>query len=168
MGLLDTIKSVLGLGSTEEDVSRESTDVAVEYEPDEENEAAVKGADESAASGTDAAASTGSMTEEPPEDDVAAEPAEAAGAVTDHEGTETPAAEPAEAAGPTPEDAEGSDTLQVTTVSGVGPAYAERLAEAGVETVADLAAADPEELAGTTDISEKRLRRWQESAYDVR
>jgi polyhydroxyalkanoate synthase len=46
----------------------------------------------------------------------------------------------------------------LTDVAGVGPAYAEKLRAAGVESVADLAAADPVVLAGEADIPEGRLR----------
>jgi predicted flap endonuclease-1-like 5' DNA nuclease len=93
------------------------------------------------------------MTEEPPEEG---------------------AAEPAEAAGPTsetPDDAasddDGGAAVPVEEVSGIGPAYAERLGEAGVESVADLLDADLEELADSTDISEKRIGRWQDRAEDA-
>lgn len=212
MGLLDAIKSALGLGSSSRD-----------EEPDASTERAVK--DSPAAAGTDAGGSTASVTETPPEtpsdDDVAeaaepaetagpasqvespdetlegeddeaeldadeaddaaeteaetgsaslteeppedgaAEPAEATGAVTDHAGADDPAAEPAEAAGPTPDDAEN-----VETISGIGPAYAARLADAGVETVPDLLAADADALADETGISAKRIGRWMDRARE--
>lgn len=145
--------------------------------------------EESAAAGTDATASTDSMVETPSSDpDTAAEPAEAGAGVTEHSGTETPAAEVAEAAGPTPDDPStetegsegGSDTASeeatsedatvdadgasVETISGIGPAYAERLAEAGIETVPQLLDADPSDLAEATGLSEKRIAGWLESA----
>jgi predicted flap endonuclease-1-like 5' DNA nuclease len=120
------------------------------------------------------------------ETETAAEPAEAGAGVTEHSGTEKSAAEPAEAAGPvseepeasgaTPEDSEESETDEtdgespsdpVEMVSGIGPAYAERLATADIETVDQLLAADAESLAERTDISEKRIRRWQENTSDA-
>lgn len=55
----------------------------------------------------------------------------------------------------------GIRTQPVDTISGIGPAYARRLEEAGVETVADLLAADAADLAERTDLSEKRIGRWQ-------
>lgn len=206
MTLFDTILSALGLKSSDSNQQR-TTDVTVEHDPDAENEAEVKGADladdtasESAAAGTDATSSTGSMTEEPPGDDEAAEPAEATD-VTEHAGTDHEAPEPAEAAGPVgdepdpegtepapvdgspeanthaaseaeaaDEDAESADdgpaADSVDSVDGIGPAYAERLADAGVETVGDLADADPAALAEATDISEKRLTRLVERAQE--
>ncbi|WP_343161211.1 helix-hairpin-helix domain-containing protein [Halogeometricum sp. CBA1124] len=48
----------------------------------------------------------------------------------------------------------------------MGPAYAERLADAGVETVVDLADADAESLAEEIDVSEKRVQRWIDRATD--
>jgi len=141
--------------------------------------------DDAAAAGTDATASTGSMVEKPTSDpETAAEPAEAGAGVTEHSGTETAAAEPAEAAGPAPDgpdasaaniDTEGSDTDRggdgsgsepVDTVNGIGPAYAERLGEAGIETVAELLEADAEALGERTSISGKRIARWQDRAAE--
>ena len=144
------IRSVLGFESSE---SSSETDVTVEREPDD-----------AAAAGTEASASTGSMTEEPPEEG-AAEPAEAAGAAsTSDDADADPDAE-------TPDDAASDDdsgaAVPVEEVSGIGPAYAERLGEAGVESVANLLDADPEELADSTDISEKRIGRWQDRAEDA-
>lgn len=51
-------------------------------------------------------------------------------------------------------------------IKGIGNTYAERLADAGVETVGDLAAADPAELAEVADVSESRLERWVARARD--
>ncbi|MFB6160999.1 MAG: class III poly(R)-hydroxyalkanoic acid synthase subunit PhaC [Haloferacaceae archaeon] len=70
-----------------------------------------------------------------------------------------------EPAGGGPTDA--TDAADLTAVRGVGPAYAERLAAAGVVTVAALADADPVALAGETDIPEGRLREIVAAAGDV-
>lgn len=61
---------------------------------------------------------------------------------------------------------EAADTTgdAVTEVKGIGPSYAGSLGEAGVETVAQLAASDPETLADETGISEKRISRWVQRA----
>ncbi len=99
--------------------------------------------EDSAAAGTDSSASTGSLTEEPPEDEAAAEPAEAAG--------------------PTDEDDEDGG-IPVEEVNGIGPAYAQRLNDAGIETVGDLLSADPDDVAEATDLSPKRVGRWQDAA----
>ncbi|MFB6173129.1 MAG: helix-hairpin-helix domain-containing protein [Halobacteriales archaeon] len=58
------------------------------------------------------------------------------------------------------------DADPVESVKGIGPAYGDRLAAVGVETVADLADADPADLAERTDLSETRLRTWIERARE--
>lgn len=162
-------------------------------EPSTAAENAVKGTDagsEAAAAGTDAAASTGSMTD--PDPDTAAEPAEAAGPADgevepETEKTEEPGEAPDEGDDPadveemvdeaeseeaTSEDAtedEGEDPdlgtdEEVQVIKGIGPAYADRLAGVGVETVADLAVADAEEIAAETDLSATRVEQWIERA----
>ncbi|MFP8956042.1 helix-hairpin-helix domain-containing protein [Natrialbaceae archaeon A-CW3] len=131
--------------STADDADVEDVVTEAESETDAE-------VDESAAAGTSASSSTGSMA------DVPDEPEEAA--------------EPAEAAGPTSEDAVpetekrlgDSESEPVTVIKGIGPAYADRLAEAGIETVTDLAAGDADELEGTTDISATRIQGWIDRA----
>jgi len=189
MGVFDLIRSLFGIGGSND---AETAEVAVEQEPSRDtDEGNAPDIEESAAAGTDATASTDSMLEEPTSDpETAAEPAEAGAGVTEHSGTETSAAEPAEAAGPTPEggadeaipdddsideddsadeddnvdadDANGTES--VDTIRGIGPAYADRLGDAGVETVAELLEADAAALAERTDLSEKRITGWQEQA----
>lgn len=61
--------------------------------------------------------------------------------------------------------AETSDD-PVDSLSGIGPAYSERLGEAGIETVDDLASAEASTLAETTGIGEGRLETWIELAGD--
>ncbi|MHC3438819.1 helix-hairpin-helix domain-containing protein [Natrialbaceae archaeon A-gly3] len=125
------------------------TDTAdVDESADQEDEPA----DEGAAAGSSASSSTDTMVE--PTD-----------------GPEE-AAEPAEATGPTPSDAEptaekAGESVQpvpVDDIKGIGPAYSDRLAAAGVETVSDLEAANAADLAEETDISEKRLQGWIDRA----
>ena len=189
LGIIGDILSIFGLGSSRSDRQKSNgssdTDVRIERESGDseaatESEAAVKGTDESpehevaeeaaedeaedeepVASETDAAASTASMADESGESEVAEE-AEAT-SVTDHAGTEEEAAEPAEAAGPVPTEPEAGEE-PVDSVSGIGPAYAKRLNEAGVESVTDLLEADAAEVADETGISEKRVRGWQDAA----
>jgi|GEM_PF-1541821 len=129
--------------------SDEGDDLELDHDgANSDDTAATDGKDtdsESAAAGGDATASTGSMTEETNET--------------------ISAAEDAEAAGPTDvdPDADSEDTA-VDSLKGIGPSYSETLDEAGIETVADLAAADPETLADEIDISESRVERWTERA----
>ena len=177
MGILDTLLSLLGLGGSSSDDDRRETTVSVEREANAETEAAVKGTDEAAAAGTDAAASTGSLVDGAEE---AAEPAEAVD--TGAAETELDTAD-AESEGETTgeheatvdiEDAEEESAAveteaeadSVEVIKGIGPAYADRLANAGVHSVSDLAAADVTELAEAVDLSETRVGRWIERAQD--
>lgn len=64
---------------------------------------------------------------------------------------------------PEPNTQQGTDE-SVDVIKGIGPAYAERLADAGVDTVADLAVADATELESETDISAKRIQGWIDRA----
>ena len=73
---------------------------------------------------------------------------------------------PVETTVPDEADADESSAPDLTDVGGVGPAYADRLRAAGVESVADLAAADPVVLAGKADIPEGRLRNIVAAAGD--
>lgn len=101
-------------------------------------------ADETAAAGGDAAGSTGSITEET-NDSVSA-------------------TEDAEAVGPTGEEPTDAGDTAVDALKGIGPSYADQLAEAGIETVEDLAAVDTTALAADTDIAQSRIERWVERA----
>ncbi|PSP75462.1 hypothetical protein BRC81_15680 [Halobacteriales archaeon QS_1_68_20] len=76
--------------------------------------------------------------------------------------TEQPEAEEPETEAPEPDAAdEPTDTIK-----GIGSTYAERLSAAGIETVSDLAAADPATVAEEADISESRLERWVQRARE--
>jgi DNA topoisomerase-1 len=53
-------------------------------------------------------------------------------------------------------------------LDGVGEKTAEKLADAGVESAADLAAADPDDLAGRVDgVSADRIRAWQSTVGEL-
>ena len=56
----------------------------------------------------------------------------------------------------------GVATADVESVDGVGPTYAERLREAGIETTADLADSDAETLAEIAQTSESNAADWLE------
>lgn len=125
--------------------------------------------DQTAAAATDADASTESLVEDHVEEGEKVSPAERA------EVAEASAAEPGEADESTDVDevepaedeiphSEGEETVEI--LKGIGPSYAERLEDAGVETVADLAAADADELAEDVDLSPKRVGRWVQRAND--
>ncbi|PSQ19669.1 class III poly(R)-hydroxyalkanoic acid synthase subunit PhaC [Halobacteriales archaeon QS_8_69_26] len=59
------------------------------------------------------------------------------------------------------------DEADLTDVSGVGDAYADRLREVGVESVADLAAADAADLGAETDLPVSRVEDWIDQAGDL-
>ncbi|MUW15881.1 helix-hairpin-helix domain-containing protein [Halorubrum sp. CBA1125] len=171
MALLQKLKEKLGFGSGPTEREDTNAEVTVEHEPEAaagSTDEAVPGADEAVsdddeaaddssavAAETDAAASTESLVDEEAasDPDEAAEPAEAA------EPIETAEDESDETA--VDEDDAGAD---VENLKGIGPAYAERLAEIGIETVEDLAAADPGAVAEGANVGEKRAQTWIERA----
>jgi len=88
------------------------------------------------------------------------EAAEAAEAV---EAAEEPAANPSD--GPAGEAVPADGSLQ--TLDGVGPAYAARLATAGIDGLLALAVADPEELGEAIDVSPSTVADWVEQADEL-
>ena len=56
--------------------------------------------------------------------------------------------------------------VPVDEIRGVGPTYSERLTAAGIETVADVAVADIEEIADAAEVSGSRASDWQSQATD--
>lgn len=178
-------------GRSERDVTmqeREDADAGTEAavkgidESAEGEEAVGAGAvDEPVAAGTDADASTESLVDEEEAQAEAAgraEPAEAAGPDATDETTDV---EEADAdvdvpdAEKTVEDEIADETAQeaaetedeprpVDEIKGIGPAYSERLAEIGIETVADLVAADAADVAERTTVPETTVRKWIDRA----
>ena len=63
---------------------------------------------------------------------------------------------------PNDEPADGSDDIE--SVSGIGPTYADRLREVGIETTDDLAAADVSTVTDAAEISESRAHDWIDRA----
>jgi hypothetical protein len=163
MGLISTIKSMLGIGGSR-DRSRDGsggTDVTVEREPDASSERAVKESD-SAATDTDTAEDAGGRTddtsdgseltfENDPGETLDDGPADDDTASVDAGGDDAPDHEP-------------GDGEPVEEIKGIGPAYAERLGDAGVHTVSDLAGADAGDLDEATGIGENRLQNWIDRA----
>jgi len=169
MGILDTLLSLLGLGNSSSEDDRRETTVSVEREANTDTEAAVKRTDEVSAAGTDATASTDSPVDET---EAAADPAEAAerdGVETEFDTAEAESEEETTSdheATVDIDDAEAEASESVEVIKGIGPAYAERLANAGVHSVSDLAAADVADLAESVDLSETRVGRWIERAQE--
>jgi polyhydroxyalkanoate synthase len=61
---------------------------------------------------------------------------------------------------------EGTDAPELTAIDGIGPAYAERLTDAGYDTVDALADADAVSVAGDTDLPVSRVEDWIAQAAD--
>ncbi|WP_126661474.1 class III poly(R)-hydroxyalkanoic acid synthase subunit PhaC [Haloterrigena salifodinae] len=93
------------------------------------------------------------------EDDVQEEPAEPGEMNVDEEVVEEVTDEDVDAAS-----AIESDTDDLTALDGIGQAYADTLAEAGIETFDELTDADVAELATETGISPSRIEDWIEQA----
>ena len=184
-----------GQVSTEYDPESESAapDVSTEAAVKGSDAGADDPDNDGVAAGTDATASTGTLVDE----EAGQEPAEAVGGAggvdvdrttdesdvgPDEEGTErddsdadgADSAEVAEAGERTgAADSDGADaatdgsTEPVETITGIGPAYGGRLAEYGIETVGELAAADAADVAEGIDVSESRASDWIERANDA-
>ncbi|WP_049984282.1 helix-hairpin-helix domain-containing protein [Halorubrum sp. BV1] len=160
MALLQKIKEALGFGSAPAERDEADTEVTVEHEPDDADaeppgSGSSDGSDgggQPVAAETDAAASTGALVDEDgsaAETEEAAEPAEAA------EGADEEAAVDDDDVGP-----------GVENITGIGPAYAERLAGIGIETIDQLAAADAADVAERTSVGETRAATWIERANE--
>lgn len=167
MPILRKLKSLLG----RDEPSETDRDVTVTVEHDPETEAAVKGTDhadldESAgADATDEAADEGDVEGDVEGDIEAVEGDEDEGGADEAGEAEVESTEDVVTeAEPAEESAGASEPVDV--LNGVGPAYAGRLEDAGVETVADLASADPADLAAESDIAEGRLQGWIEQARE--
>lgn len=59
---------------------------------------------------------------------------------------------------------EDVDEIELEEIKGIGPTYADRLRDVGIDDVSVLSSVDPADLAEETDISETRLATWVERA----
>lgn len=137
MGIIAKLKDVLGIADRQRSRRADSTDVAVERETDATSERAVKGVESSGDAGAAQAGGSGGVTtdEEPADDTV-----------------------------DVGEDATADDGEPVDAIKGIGASYADRLGEAGILTVEDLADADAEDVAEQTGIGAGRIGNWIERA----
>jgi predicted flap endonuclease-1-like 5' DNA nuclease len=181
MGLLQKLKSVLGLDSAGvSEGGSGDVGVTVEHEPATESEDAVKGTGD-VDSGPRAPQSAPATTESVGESDPAEAEPESAGAdkSADAEAaveaetkaeTEDPEAENEAEAAEEADVAEEADAAvesdPVDTINGIGPTYAERLGNAGIETVADLAGADAASVAEAAQAGESRAEAWIDRASE--
>jgi predicted flap endonuclease-1-like 5' DNA nuclease len=136
------------------DVADAEPDTVTETVPDDEaeedaDEAEVDEADEG--SEVDETDTATEADDEDAVDDVGTESEDEAETEEADDGAEEPAGSPD----------------PVTELNGIGPAYADRLAGQGIETVGELAAADAAAIAAETDLGEKRVEDWisQAKAY---
>jgi nucleotidyltransferase/DNA polymerase involved in DNA repair len=58
----------------------------------------------------------------------------------------------------------GTADSGLRSIDGIGPAYSERLSEAGLTTVDEVARSDPERVAVSIGVSPKRVYRWTAQA----
>ena len=153
--ILQKIKRVFGLSqpaADSEPPAETETEVTVEREPDT---ASVGGTETESAGGT----------VEPAGD----EPDEQGDATASGEESAEPAHEQAEPSGeqtePTGTEPEGGAD-SVDAVKGIGPTYSDRLSEAGIETVGDLADAEPEAVAEAAKTGESKAGSWIDRARE--
>jgi len=176
MGILEKLKSVLGMDGPSGTPGTTDPEVTVEREPSTESERAVKGAGpadaprapRSASASADAGEATADAGAEESGPD--AGPADAAAGTADETAgadeldASSQAEDADEAAAETADEPEDSPSVQ--EINGVGPTFAERLEAADIETVADLAAQDAATLADAAQTNESRVEDWLEQARD--
>ncbi len=63
-------------------------------------------------------------------------------------------------------DVETETDTDLQTIRGIGPTYAERLRQHGIETVDELAEADPDTVAEAASVGRQRVEEWIEQATD--
>ncbi|WP_101294262.1 class III poly(R)-hydroxyalkanoic acid synthase subunit PhaC [Halegenticoccus soli] len=123
-----------------------------------------KTAGEAASTADDAEQAT---PEEPTAEQVGLADDEAAAAdVATMDQTETDISEDQEITEGTEIEAETAESGSLRTIEGIGPAYADRLREEGVDGVAALAEADAASLAQRIGVSESRVDAWVEQARE--
>jgi predicted flap endonuclease-1-like 5' DNA nuclease len=135
LGIIGEILSIFGLSSSDGDANKSTTSAGTNVHVERER---------------------GETTDTEPDSEPETEVEEPKEVMDDT--AESP--KPAE---PVPEAPE-TGASPVDSVSGIGPAYAKRLNDAGVTSVEELVAVDAAEVASETGISEKRIRGWQDTA----
>lgn len=157
MGFIDRIKSALGLGGSRSGPSADPGDgPATGGSPDAGPAAEASGdgpaTTDDGPAGADGDAGAAAPSESSADDGV--------DVTVEHE----PSSETEDAV-------KGTDTAETTApdaeledIKGIGPTYGERLREAGVDTVGDLATADAADLADRANVPESRVADWIERA----
>jgi predicted flap endonuclease-1-like 5' DNA nuclease len=156
MSLLDKLKAVLVGGSNRESGSSNATSSAAgaTTTANTSSESAVK----------EPVDPTPSTSDPSIDDDVEAadETPDTTDAITEAESEDE---ESVAEGGESVADAQGTTSgAAVSEISGIGPAYSDRLESIGIETVDQLAEAEPDDIASQTDISIGRVSNWIERA----
>ena len=156
MGLFEKLRSLLGLEKPTEEASTEGRDVGitVEREGDEEPSRRAGRSQDPEEYGDDDATTAG-----PSAADTPAATGSGSDTATTASAAPTPDAEPDDGAEERRVPSEAVDVIK-----GIGPTYAGRLSDAGIETVEDLAAADADDVVERADVPESRLEEWIERA----
>jgi polyhydroxyalkanoate synthase len=141
----EVVKGLFGLSEQSTDDAETETSITVERETNGESEA--ESSEESV--DADEHAESGETVE------VSADESEESTEVSADESGETVELDDSE------ESAEPVDEI-----TGIGPTYSERLADTGIETVADLADADALAVAEAAEVSESRAADWITQAAD--
>jgi len=155
MTLIDKIKAFLGLDDSRSDSRDRDVDVTVEREgPDAGDGTGEQAAGTEESSGTEAASSSTDV-------DTADDASSAETDTTDD--TDSAEADATDDGGSAGEE-QRVPSEAVDVIKGIGPTYADRLSNAGVETVADLADADADEISQRADVPRGRLEDWIQRA----
>lgn len=147
MTLIDKIKALLGLDDSRSDSRDRDVDVTVEREGSDAGDGVGAGSESSGTETNGGSVGTGTTDDGDSVDADATSTSDS----TDDGGVSTgeEARVPSEA---------------VDVIKGIGPTYADRLSNAGIETVVDLAGADADEISQRADVPRGRLEDWIQRA----
>lgn len=166
------IRNLFGIpGNSQSDAEAEGevqkSDITVEREPETEGEGEVAETESATEPEIDAEPEVVEETdgETTEDDDAAAEVETESDEVTETD-TETETVEAAETDDGTETADDGPGGEPVIEISGIGPTYSDRLTEAGIATISDLANSDAETVAETAEVSESRASDWIQNATD--
>ncbi|MFC6769333.1 helix-hairpin-helix domain-containing protein [Natrinema soli] len=150
----------------ESPVEEAEPDVAAEPEPDVETADSEPTPESAAAAETEAdtESETADDTESVPDSEEPEAAVESESEAETEREAESESKAEAEAESEPETEPEGTNQEPVVEIKGIGPAYADRLAGAGIDTIGELADADAAELAEQTDISETRIQGWIDRA----